>query len=120
METLDAVETLSRLLQIPPLQTKLTTKMLKRGVKLRLAIYAERENEHQLRDYVKQFISPNFEARAVTKPTAYMALCDNKLTFLSTELEADLDKETALVSDNVCLAKLVKTTLSACGANPKT
>ena len=109
METIDAVETLSRLLQIPPNQMKTTIKTLKRGVKLRLVIYAERENEHRLRDYVKQFECPNFEARhCFTKPTAYMALCDNKLTFLSTELEADLDKETALVSENACLAKLAK------------
>jgi sugar-specific transcriptional regulator TrmB len=107
-ETLDAVETFSRVAQAQIL-VKSANKMLRRGVKLRVVIYAERENEQQVKDYLKQFTSSNLEARqCFTKPTAHVALFDDKVTFLATELETDFDKETALMSNNTCLAKVIK------------
>ena len=108
METLDSVTDYLRSVKEQILY-KSAKEILKRGVKIRLVIHYERENEQQVKEILKQFKSPNFEARrCLTKPTAYIALCDDKVTFLSTELENDFDKETALLSDNACLAKLAK------------
>jgi len=108
METVEVVETFSRAMQAQIL-VKSANKMLRRGGKLRVVIYAERENEQQVKDYLKQFKSSNFEARqCFTKPKAYIALFDDKVTFLATELETDFHKANTLVSDNACLAKLAK------------